>query len=137
MRRYQQQVRNIVVTSNLADGSLLVRGNTSQLTQLFMNVIVNAEEAVDRSAGKCIVITAEVDAEWARISVADSGGGVPEGNLGQVFFPFFTTKRMGEGTGLGLSTCHGIVTAHGGLIRAENNDIGGATFVIELPLAGE
>ena len=52
-----------------------------------------------------------------------------------VFYPFYTTKQVGEGTGLGLSTCYGIVTAHNGLIRAENNDMGGATFTVELPLA--
>ncbi len=51
--------------------------------------------------------------------------------------PFFSTKPIGKGTGLGLATCHGIVTAHGGLIRAGNNDMGGATSVVELPLAGK
>ncbi len=136
MRRYQQQIRNVDAVTHLARGPLLVRGNSSQLTQLFMNVIVNAEEAVERSSVRRVVVTTESDAEWARISVADSGSGVPEEHLTQVFFPFFTTKRMGEGTGLGLSTCHGIVTAHRGLIHAENNDMGGATFVVELPLAG-
>ncbi len=52
-----------------------------------------------------------------------------------MFHPFFTTKPIGEGTGLGLSTCYGIITGHGGLIRAENNEVGGATFIMELPLA--
>ncbi len=52
-----------------------------------------------------------------------------------MFIPFFSTKAVGKGTGLGLATCHGIVTAHDGLIRAENNEMGGATFIVELPLA--
>ena len=66
---------------------------------------------------------------------ADDGTGIPEENLYQVFYPFFTTKPVGEGTGFGLSTCYGIVTSHNGLIHAENNEMGGATFTVELPLA--
>jgi len=54
--------------------------------------------------------------------------------LSQVFNPFFTTKAIGKGTGLGLSTCQAIVTDHNGLIRVENNHMGGATFIVELPL---
>ncbi|MEE8353447.1 MAG: ATP-binding protein, partial [Dehalococcoidales bacterium] len=56
-------------------------------------------------------------------------------NLQQIFYPFFTTKEVGTGTGLGLSTCYGIVTDHQGLIVARNNLDGGATFVVDLPLA--
>ncbi len=52
-----------------------------------------------------------------------------------MFYPFFSTKRVGEGTGLGLSICYGIITNHQGRIRAENNDMGGATFTVEIPLA--
>ena len=100
-----------------------------------MNLILNAEEALEESNGGNILITTRKDDEWAKISVADNGPGISPENLQQIFYPFFTTKPTGKGTGLGLSTCYGIVTAHKGLIRAETNETGGATFVIELPLA--
>lgn len=135
MRRYQQHVRNIDIEVDISDSLLRVHGNAVQLTELFMNLIVNAEEALENSDDKRIVVTAETDGEKVRISIADSGIGIPEENLTQVFVPFFSTKPTGKGTGLGLSTCHGIVTAHGGLIRAENNEMGGASFIVELPLA--
>lgn len=135
MRRYQQRVRNITLTVEQDDGPLPVRANAAQLTQVFMNLIVNAEEALDGSDNKRIVIRTEADGEWARISIADSGTGIPEKNLVEVFAPFFSTKATGQGTGLGLAICHGIVTAHGGHLRAGNNDMGGATFTMELPLA--
>ncbi len=100
-----------------------------------MNLIVNAEEAVENSDDKRILVTTETDSEYVRISIADSGVGIPEENLPRLFVPFFSTKPIGKGTGLGLATCQGIVIAHGGLVRAENNDMGGATFIVELPLA--
>jgi PAS domain S-box-containing protein len=135
MRRYTQMVRNIDVTVDLYDEPLRVSGNSSQLTQLLMNLILNAEEALTESNGGNISITTRLDDDWARISVADNGPGIPKENLQQIFYPFFTTKPTGKGTGLGLSTCYGIVTAHKGLIHAETNEMGGATFVVELPLA--
>ena len=135
MRRYTERVHNIVVTTDFAEGPLWVRGDSSQLKQLFMNLMLNAEEAVKESGNGQIKVTTSKDNEWARISVTDNGKGIPPENLKQVFFPFFTTKDVGEGTGLGLSTCYGIVTNHNGLIRAENNEDGGAVFIVELPLA--
>jgi PAS domain S-box-containing protein len=135
MRHYAQMVRNISVAVDLHDEPIYVVGNSSQLTQLFMNLILNAEEALEESNGGNISITTRIDDEWAKISIADNGPGIPQENLQQIFYPFFTTKPTGKGTGLGLSTCYGIVTAHKGLIHAERNNMGGATFVIELPLA--
>ena len=73
--------------------------------------------------------------QWARISIDNSSTGIPEKYLVRVFVPFFTTKRIGQGTGLDLSICHEIMTTHGGMIRVENNTMGGATFTVELPLA--
>jgi signal transduction histidine kinase len=118
-----------------ADGPLYVFGDKSQLSQVFMNIMLNAEEALNENSGGNIIIKTESDDEWARVSISDDGTGIPEENLNQVFYPFYTTKDIGEGTGLGLSTCYGVVTSHGGLIHAENNNMGGATIVIELPRA--
>jgi signal transduction histidine kinase len=135
MRRYQERVQNIITSSNLQGGPLYVKGDLSQLTQVFMNLILNAEEALRECNGGNILITTQIDWEWAKVSIADDGTGIPEENLNQVFHPFFTTKKVGEGTGLGLSTCYGVITAHDGLIYAENNEMNGATFTVELPLA--
>jgi PAS domain S-box-containing protein len=135
IRRYAETVRNISVNTDLWNGPLYVNGNSSQLVQLLMNLLLNAEETLEESNGGNIFITTRTNGEWARISVADNGPGIPQDNLQQIFYPFFTTKPVGKGTGLGLSTCYGIVTAHKGLIRAENNEMGGATFIVELPLA--
>jgi len=103
--------------------------------QVFMNLVLNAEESLRESKGGNIVITTQTAGEWARILIADDGIGIPQEDLNQVFYPFFTTKRVGEGTGLVLSTCYGIITGHNGLIRAENNEMGEATITVELPLA--
>ncbi|UCB43814.1 MAG: PAS domain S-box protein [Dehalococcoidales bacterium] len=135
MRRYAETVRNISVNTDLYDGPLYVTGNSSQIVQLLMNLMLNAEEALEESNGGNISVTTRTNEEWAKISIADNGPGIPQENLQQIFYPFFTTKPIGKGTGLGLSTCYGIVTAHKGLIRAENNKTGGATFIVELPLA--
>ncbi|GAF94834.1 unnamed protein product [marine sediment metagenome] len=135
MRRYEEKVQNIDVSANLLKDPLYVKGDSSQLIQVFMNIMLNAEEALKESRGGNIVITTQIDGEWVKVSIADDGTGIAEENLSQVFYPFFTTKQAGGGTGLGLSTCYGIVTAHNGLIRAENNEMGGATFTVELPLA--
>ncbi len=135
MRRYEQRVQNIAVLTNLQDRPLYVNGDSSQIMQVLMNLVLNAEEALRESNGGNIVITTQDIGEWARVSIADDGIGIPHTDLNQVFYPFFTTKQVGEGTGLGLSTCYGIITGHNGLIRAENNEMGGATFIIELPLA--
>ncbi len=135
MRRYRQKVQNITAFICLHADPLYVKGDSAQLMQVFMNLILNAEEAIKQADGGNIAITTKVDGEWAKVSIADNGAGIPQKNLSHVFYPFFTTKSVGQGTGLGLSMCYGIVAGHNGLIRAENNDMGGATFTVELPLA--
>ncbi len=77
------------------------------------------------------LVLSRINGGWAMVSVADNGTGIPEDKLNQGFHPFYTTKEVGKGTGLGLSTCYGIISRHDGLIRAENNEAGGATFTIE------
>ncbi|MEE8354041.1 MAG: PAS domain S-box protein [Dehalococcoidales bacterium] len=135
LRRYAQKVSNVDVTVDVPDEAVTVKGDSSQLAQLFMNLVLNAEEAVRENNGGTISIVARTDRQWARVAISDDGPGIARENLNQVFYPFFTTKPIGQGTGLGLSTCYGIATDHHGLIRAENNDSGGATFIVELPLA--
>ena len=134
IRQYRQNVLNIKVTANLPKKPIYVKGDSSQLTQVFINVLMNAEEALMKKGERNIIINVSGDQEWTKISVSDNGTGIPAENLEQVFHPFFTTKKVGEGTGLGLSTCYSIVTSHNGLIHAENNEMGGVTITIELPV---
>ena len=137
IRLYTWGARSITAHKNLAAGPLFIRGSSSQLTQVFVNLLLNAEDAIKEAAkanGGNIIVASRIHGKWAEASVADDGTGISEGKLSQVFNPFFTTKALGKGTGLGLSTCRAIVTDHNGLIRIENNDMGGATFTVELPL---
>jgi two-component system NtrC family sensor kinase len=74
-------------------------------------------------------------ADKVAVSFSDNGSGIPEEDLKRVFDPFFTTREVGQGTGLGLSVCHGIVTQNYGQIYADNNPDGGAVFTVLLPVA--
>jgi PAS domain S-box-containing protein len=134
IRQYRQNVLNIKATVNLPKNPIYVKGDSSQLTQVFINILMNAEEALMKKGERNINIDVSSDQEWAKISISDNGAGIPVENLEQVFHPFFTTKKVGDGTGLGLSTCYSIVTSHNGLIHAENNEMGGVTITIELPV---
>jgi len=133
-RKYEQNVNNISIYANLPDQPLYIKGNSVEINQVLMNILINAEEALSIRKYGTIIINARAEKSWLRLTIADDGPGIPNSNLGLIFHPFFTTKGVGEGAGLGLSTCYNIITRHDGLIRAENNDMGGATIIIELPL---
>jgi len=135
MRQYTEKIKNITATTCFQDSPLYVKGDASHLLQLFMNLMLNAEESLVEAGGGTITVSTCEEGGWAKVSVSDTGVGIPSENLSHVFYPFFTTKRIKNGTGLGLSTCYSIVTDHNGLIHAENNSEGGATFTVELPLA--
>ena len=135
IRQYEEKVQNITVSTNLQRGPVYLEGDSSQLMQVFINILLNAEEAITEHEGGQIIITTQVKETRVKVSIADNGTGIPQDILKKVFLPFFTTKRIGEGTGLGLSTCYGIITTHKGMIYAENNEMGGATFSVELPLS--
>ncbi|MEE9398646.1 MAG: PAS domain S-box protein, partial [Dehalococcoidales bacterium] len=99
MRRYQEKVQNITVSTEFVERPFYVKVDSSQLTQVFVNLMLNAEEALSESKGGSIAITTRINGEWAKVSIADNGIGIPEENLSQIFHPFFTTKQVGEGTG--------------------------------------
>ncbi len=106
-----------------------------QLQQVFLNIILNAEQAMTeaRGGGKLTIKTQQVKG-FIRVSFTDDGPGIPEEHLDKLFDPFFTTRGERGGTDLGLSLCHGIVTEHGGKIYARSKPGKGATFFVELPL---
>lgn len=103
-----------------------------QLNQVFMNLVVNAAQAI-KNTGKIIIKTQKVKNDIV-ISISDNGEGIPPENLKRLFDPFFTTKPVGSGTGLGLSISHSIVQKHKGSISVESSVGVGTTFTITLPI---
>jgi signal transduction histidine kinase len=111
----------------------LVRGDSSQLLHVFLQIISNAVDALEEVGGGSLEISIHPAGDHACIQFADSGPGIKEPE--HVFEPFYTTKPVGKGTGLGLSTCYGIVQQHEGEITCRNRPEGGALFTILLPAA--
>ncbi|WP_051559823.1 sensor histidine kinase [Marinobacterium jannaschii] len=105
----------------------------AQLNQVFMNLMVNAAQAMDDNG--VITISTRVDAGYVVIRVSDTGRGIDPAHLERIFDPFFTTKPVGEGTGLGLSVSYGIVQAHAGELTVQSQPGQGTVFTIRLPLA--
>ena len=108
------------------------KGHSNQLTQVFLNLVVNAAQAIPGRGDIHLEISERDD--YAVINIRDSGKGFTPETLGRLFTPFYTTKPAGEGTGLGLYVSKGIVEGHGGVMRAANSPEGGAVFTVELPL---
>ncbi len=135
IRAYEQNVNNIKVHTLFASDLPDVTANDSQLQQVFINIVINAEQAmIEAHGGGTFTVTTEQIGDIVRASFSDDGPGIAEEYLDHLFDPFFTTKEVGKGTGLGLSICHGIITENGGKIYAESELGKGATFVIELPV---
>ena len=109
----------------------------TELQQVLLNFVINAEQAMDAADGvRRITIRTADDRGRVRVEVEDTGKGVAHGNESKLFQPFFTTKPVGEGTGLGLSVSYGIIEGYGGTIGYRRAAIGGALFYFELPAAG-
>ena len=134
LKEYQLTQDNIEVATDFAPCPP-VWADENQIQQVLLNLVQNAHQAMAQRPGKR-VLTVRVSASTglARVEVLDTGPGIPELLLQKIFDPFFTTKPPGEGSGLGLSVSYGIVAEHGGTLRAENRALGGAAFVLELPL---
>ena len=134
----------IDITTDLDPALPHVWGDADLIKQVVLNVLVNAEQAID-GHGNIIVQSRRYLAKpaakpgveplpMAEIAITDTGCGIPEANLQRIFDPFFTSKELGKGTGLGLSVSYGIIKAHGGEIRVESEVGAGTTFRIRLPI---
>ena len=136
LRGYELRVRGIDVQRDYDDQAPETMADAHQLQQVFLNLITNAEQAMERAERDQQRLTVRTRRAGAliRIEVEDTGPGIPPNLLERIFNPFFTTKPTGSGTGLGLSISLGIVREHEGRIWAENAPQGGARFVIELPI---
>jgi C4-dicarboxylate-specific signal transduction histidine kinase len=127
-------LKRIKVSTHLAHRLPFVMGDRIQLQQVFLNLLVNAFDAMQRTPARrreLIIRTFATDPRFITLEVQDSGAGIPSERLAKVFDPYFTTKS--KGMGMGLSICRSIVSAHHGKISAANNPGRGATFSVLLP----
>jgi signal transduction histidine kinase len=113
----------------------LVSCNLAQVNQVFLNLIVNAAQAMESQG--TITITTRIDGSNAVLEFRDNASGIPVDKIGSIFDPFFTTKPIGSGTGLGLSISYGIIQKHGGTIEVDSEVGVGTTFSVRLPLNAE
>jgi signal transduction histidine kinase len=133
IRMLSQYFRNDRVTLNCEFGDVPdIECYPGQLSQVWMNLLVNAAQAIEDRGN--VWLTTSVEGEFLVVRVRDEGPGIPEELITRIFDPFFTTKPVGEGTGLGLSIVHGIIERHGGDIRVESTVGIGTTFTVRLPL---
>jgi signal transduction histidine kinase len=110
-----------------------VQGIEYKLQQVFLNLFLNARDAMPR--GGWLTIATKASGDIATIEVADTGSGIPADQLSRIYDPFFTTKAFGKGTGLGLSITYGIVQEHGGTITCDSAVGQGTRFTIAIPLS--
>ena len=103
-----------------------------QLNQVWMNLLVNAAQAIHEHGE--VSISTKLEQVSIVVAISDTGGGIPEEQLSRIFDPFFTTKPVGEGTGLGLSISYGIIERHGGTIMVESQPGAGTTFTVRIPI---
>jgi PAS domain S-box-containing protein len=130
---HQFKTGRIQVRKELAAVSPVVQGIEYKLQQVFLNLFLNARDAMPK--GGWLTIVTRVDGDRAAIEVADTGSGIPEDQLSRIYDPFFSTKEIGKGTGLGLSITYGIVQEHGGAITCDSAVGQGTRFSLTLPLA--
>ncbi len=133
----QESSGEIATIKRLSGDLPPIYAEKGEIQQVFMNICMNAYQAMKNGGGKLIVETSQDDAGYVIAKFADTGPGIPREHLGKIYDPFFTTKSESEGTGLGLSVSRGIVEKYGGKIEVETRVGEGATFVIRLPAAEE
>jgi PAS domain S-box-containing protein len=127
------QLQNVIWVQSSELKTAFITGIPDQLKQVFLNLGLNAIEAMEPAGGELKVrIFSPQGSDQVCVAIEDSGAGIPEDHLDKLFEPFFTTKSAG--TGLGLSICYDIVREHGGLIKVENNPDSGAVFTVNLPV---
>jgi two-component system NtrC family sensor kinase len=130
----QAQFHNITITTTLCDSLPKAMMDSSQIQQVFTNIILNAAEAIEEQGEVKITTRTVEDGRSIEIEFTDTGCGIPRENLEKIFDPFFTTKEVGRGTGLGLSVSFGIIARHKGTIEVKSSPGKGTTFIVRLPL---
>jgi signal transduction histidine kinase len=132
---HQLKTGSIQVRKELAPGGLVVQAIEYKLQQVFLNLFLNARDAMPRGGWLTIASSLHPEGRSAVVEISDTGSGIPADQLSRIYDPFFTTKEIGKGTGLGLSITYGIVQEHEGTITCESALGKGTRFVLTLPLA--
>ena len=132
LRMAAPQLRERIRIERSFGAILPVRGAPQELQQVFLNLVLNAAQAIDETG--TIRIATELDGDFVLVHVEDDGCGIAPEHLDRIFDPFFTTKGVGEGSGLGLGIAHGIVRSHGGEIRVVSRTGQGSRFSVHLPI---
>ena len=126
----------VEVVTQLAESIPSITADFYELEQVFLNLINNAVHAMrNNKNGRIINVKSEFDEKYISILFQDNGPGIPKDDFQKIFEPLYTTKKKGEGTGLGLSVCYEIIEEFGGNIYVGNNNGTGACFVVKLPIA--
>jgi histidine kinase len=141
----QLKVRGIEVVLDLEDDLPLVMADSDRLEQVFINLLINARDAIDerweskphQKGDKKITLKTKSAGREIAVEISDTGGGIPDPILERIFEPFYTTKKVGQGTGLGLSISYGIIKDCKGSIQAVSHKNEGAHFIIRFPIVEE
>ncbi|GAH62351.1 unnamed protein product, partial [marine sediment metagenome] len=137
MTTHPAQLKDVRVITQLTQGLPSINGDSDKLQQVFVNIIVNALQAMAKGGELTVSTRLTEDNEFIEIEISDTGCGIPEEHLGKLFDPFFSTKEIGKGTGLGLSVSLGIVQKHNGSIDVRSKVGQGSTFIVRLPAEGK
>ena len=130
----QELFLNIQVDKNMSSDMMLIHADKNQLSQVFINLIINAVDAMKKKGTLTFRTYRKKPVKKVYIEISDTGCGIPKEHISKIFDPFFTTKETGKGTGLGLSTSYGIIKENGGQISIKETSPKGTTFLVELPL---
>jgi signal transduction histidine kinase len=131
--RNQLALSGIQVEEELPSRLPLIHGDRKSLQQVFLNLFINAIQAMLDGGSLTIRGRPSEDGHWLKVEVTDTGVGIEAEHLPHIFDPFYTTKQVGRGTGLGLSVTYGIVEKHGGHIEVQSQKGKGSTFTVILP----
>jgi signal transduction histidine kinase len=134
---FDKDFKRLSIATDFDPRAPLVSADADQLQQVFLNLLLNARDAMPEGGELRVTTRHDARADQIIIEIADTGAGVAPEHLAHVFDPFYTTKPAGHGTGLGLAVCYGIVTAHGGHIELTPNDGRGTRAVVTLPIQTE
>lgn len=133
--RHQFELDNVNLVTKLDETIQPVTGDSEKLKQVFMNLLMNAKQAISES-GDITITTFTLNHNRVSVTVEDNGSGIPADIINKIFDPFFTTKPTGLGTGLGLSVSYGIIKEHNGKISVQSKEGKGTTLKVELPVYG-
>lgn len=135
---YQFRQQQISLEVYLDRDIPFIEGNSKQIEQVIINLLINARDALDeRKENKRIIISSDRNDQFVYLTIEDNGIGIPKELHHEIFHPFFTTKNVTKGTGLGLSVSHGIIESHHGKIHLESEVGKGSKFIIKLPITNE